>query len=202
MPILCVAGSKGSGKDTLCDYLVANHGFQKIAFADALKCVSLKLIHATWPSLSHLTMEDMYDREAKERVYEDVSFGGRPFSIRWYLQYLGTNVIREHLSKDVWVRSVIDEVGKAFTKDLDPRICISDCRFANEVSLMKRAFGKETKVFTLRLARGSAEPTDECHPSEAQDFSVDQVFVNDGTKNDLVRFGDALVSKLYSSDRS
>jgi len=119
MSILCVAGSKGCGKDTLCDYLVEHHGFTKFAFADALKEVSLHLIRAIWPSLSHLTLDHMYDREAKEKVYPDISFAGRPFSLRWFLQYLGTEVIRTHLDEDIWVRTVIGKIQRLF--DVDPK---------------------------------------------------------------------------------
>ena len=195
MSILCVAGSKGCGKDTLCDYLVEHHGFTKFAFADALKEVSLHLIRATWPSLSHLTLDDMYDREAKEKIYPDILFAGRPFSIRWYLQYVGTEVIRNHLDKDIWVRTVIGKIQRLLEKDPEARVCISDCRFDNEVRCIKQAFGS-TRVQALRLTRTTeSSPTEaKVHASEVQDFEVDATFANDGPKDALFAF-----SKSYAS---
>lgn len=194
MSILCVAGSKGCGKDTLCDYLVVHHGFTKFAFADALKEMCLPLIHATWPSLSHLTLADMYDREAKERIYPDLLFAGRPFSIRWYLQYVGTEVVRNHLDKDIWVQTVIGKIRRHFNTHPEARICISDCRFDNEVRCIKDAFGS-SNVRALRLTRCTDESSaTNVHASETQDFKVDVTFANDGPKEALFAFGKSYAS--------
>lgn len=187
MPLLCVAGTKGSGKDTLCDYLVERHGFQKFAFADALKRVSLAFIHATWPSvLGHLTLESMYDREAKEKVYPEITFGSKPFSIRWFLQYLGTDIMRAHLDDNLWVSTLCSQLETLFKTNPKARICISDCRFENEVQTMIKRF---ENVLVVRLERESTiTQSRDLHPSERQDFEVDLTYRNNGTKEELFAF--------------
>lgn len=188
MVIVCVAGTKGSGKDTVCDHLVAKHGFKKFAFADALKRVALPLIHAMWPdALGHLTLADLYDPEEKERVYPAISFGGKPFSLRWFLQFLGTDVMRANLSDTIWVDTVCKAVSAELRADPAAKICVSDCRFDNEVGSL-RALG--APCVALRVHRpsspGSApahgtppKPLTSVHVSELQGFGVDHNIHND-----------------------
>ena len=40
MVLIGIIGKKGSGKDTVSDYLVENHLFHKLAFADPIKQVA------------------------------------------------------------------------------------------------------------------------------------------------------------------
>ena len=169
--IVCVAGTKGSGKDTVCDHLVSNWGFKKYAFADALKQVALPLIHAMWPSLAHVTLEDLYDRAKKEEIHPEISFGGKPFSIRWFLQFLGTDIMRTHLSDEIWVDTVVKRVSEDFAANPLSRICISDCRFENEVQRFRCL---SIPCVSLRLHRSTPrEAFSAMHVSEMQEFDVD-----------------------------
>jgi len=155
----------------VCDFL-KKKGYKKYAFGDALKQVALPLIHAVWPTLSHVTMNDLYDPVEKERVHEDISFGGKPFSIRWFLQFLGTDVMRKHLSDEIWVDVVLKKVVADLEADPDTNICISDCRFENEVKHF-RTLG--VKSFTIRVHGDhlSSSPFSLLHESEQQNFEVD-----------------------------
>lgn len=173
MSIVCVSGTKGSGKDTVCDYLVEKHGFKKYSFADALKRMALPLIHSIWPDkLGHITLEDMYDQERKEEIYNSVTFAGKPFSLRWFFQFLGTDIMRTHLSDEIWVDTVLKEVSNDLKTNPRARICVSDCRFENEVARFRTLPG--THVVAIRLHRpGSGSLTDTTHVSELQNFEVD-----------------------------
>jgi len=43
MKIIAISGLAGSGKDTAADFLVKNHGFCKISFADEMKRIVMRL---------------------------------------------------------------------------------------------------------------------------------------------------------------
>lgn len=66
--ILGIAGRKGSGKDTVGDYLVARHGFVRVAFADPVKRVARDL----WPHLG----EDQLWGAIELSLVEDVRRNG------------------------------------------------------------------------------------------------------------------------------
>lgn len=190
--IICVAGKKGSGKDAFCDILVEKYGFTKLAYADALKQMCLPLIHAIFPDLSHITLEMMYDRVEKERVYPDHVFAGKPFSIRWFLQFIGTDVVRVHLSEDVWVDHVLSKMRTIIENPDSPhiRICVSDCRFTNEVdrcrSLTSSVRGLKAK--SVRIYRQlSSETLSSQHVSEENNFETDYNVDNSGSFENLER---------------
>jgi hypothetical protein len=63
---------------------------------------------------------------------------------RWVLQYWGTEVCRDGFHPDIWVASVENKIRQ--TSD---NIVITDCRFANEINVIKKVGG-----ITLRVERG------------------------------------------------
>jgi hypothetical protein len=128
----------------------------------------------------------MYDMEQKERVYPSLSFAKKPFSIRWFLQYLGTDVMRTHLSDDIWVDTVLKEVRDTLRENPEAKICISDCRFLNEVERFRCLPG--TTCTSLRIHRPSLHKYNTysgMHVSELQDFEVDHDLYNGSTLEEL-----------------
>lgn len=114
--ILGISGFAGSGKDTVADFLVKNHGFVKVAFADKIKRIAKDLFDFTdeqlWGSSEHRNKPDkrycsgvlnlkhmLSDEELKE--YPD-GLVPQYLSPRKVLQLLGTQFGRESY-KDVWV---------------------------------------------------------------------------------------------------
>lgn len=61
MQLIGLAGPKKSGKDTIADHLVANHGFVKIGFADKIR----EELRAAYPGLEAGTFEN--------QVFKDVN---------------------------------------------------------------------------------------------------------------------------------
>lgn len=188
--IIGIAGKKGSGKDTVADHLVSKHGFVKIAFADALKKVALKMIHAVWPvQLGHITLADMYSGSAKEVTYDSVMYNHEPFSIRKFLQHFGTSVIRDNLGENVWTDVIARDIRNILEQNPKAKICISDCRFENEVRVL-RSFSKHmfpcTTVCIIRVKRNIYDNTETCkHASENQEFDVDFILHNNRTLKEL-----------------
>lgn len=105
MNIIGLSGVARSGKDTVADVLVREHGFVKVALADEMK----RMVWRLWPDL---TSDDLWGpSENRERPLGSGT-------LRMALQTLGTEWAR-HVDDDVWVR-IVEGVAKAlFTGHYD-----------------------------------------------------------------------------------
>jgi hypothetical protein len=140
--ILGVTGLIGSGKDTVADYLCTFHGFKRVSFAASLKDAVSSVFGWDRELLEGSTKTSREWREQKDVWWsERLNIEITP---RWVLQYWGTEVLRNHFHKDIWVASVENKLRQS--KD---NIVITDCRFANEVNAIKNAGG-----ITMRVVRG------------------------------------------------
>lgn len=140
--IVGVCGLIGSGKDTIADYLVTNHGFKRVSFASSLKDAVSSVFGWERELLEGTTKSSREWREEKDEWWSNRL--GMTITPRWVLQYWGTDVLRNHFHNDIWVASVENKLRQA--KD---DIVITDCRFANEVNAIKNAGG-----ITVRVSRG------------------------------------------------
>lgn len=196
--VVFVAGRMGAGKDALCASLTKHHGYTRFAYADALKRAALPLLKASWPQhFADLTLPDLHDRAVKEATYADTPFNGGPLSVRAFLQFLGTDVVRTQLGPDVWVDALAADIHAHLQasrrRGVPARVCISDVRFANEIAGCKAWLARKGHtdvvfhaVRVLRDGTGSSSPPSmHSHASEAQDFAVDGVVDNDGDLDDL-----------------
>lgn len=130
MMLIGLAGSAGTGKDTVADYLVAQYGFTKFSFSDAL--------YREVSEAFGVPVEELQDREKKEvphpglvmhkcndpifgrKMFADalgrgvISPGFESFSPRWVLQRWGTEYRRaqdpEYWLKQaaLWVQAWLD----------------------------------------------------------------------------------------------
>lgn len=138
--IIGVTGFIGSGKDTVANYLTTFHGFKKLSFAESLKDAVANVFGWDREMLEGTTKSS---REWREQV--DPWWSERlnipHLTPRWVLQYWGTEVCRNGFHNDIWVASVQNKLRQA--KD---NIVITDCRFANEVLVIKEVGGITTRV--------------------------------------------------------
>ena len=139
--ILGVTGLIGSGKDTIADYLVTEHGFKRVSFAASLK----DAVSAVF-GWDRDMLEGTSKASRKWREEVDTWWAERlkmpQLTPRWVLQHWGTDVLRNHFHTDIWVASVENKLRQS--KD---DIVITDCRFANEVKAIKDAGGTTCRVF-------------------------------------------------------
>jgi len=140
--IIGVTGFISSGKDTIADYLCTFHGFKRMSFASSLKDAVSVIFGWDRELLEGSTKASREWREQKDQWWSDRL--GMDIIPRWVLQYWGTDVLRDNFHTDIWVASIENKLYH--TKD---NIVITDCRFANEISAIKRAGG-----ITLRVSRG------------------------------------------------
>lgn len=136
MTVISICGLIGSGKDTVADFLVEDHGFKRMSFAGTLKDAVAAVFSWDRELLEGKTKEG---REWREQV--DPWWAKRldmpNLTPRLMLQLWGTEVCRRGFHTDIWVASVENQLRN--TKD---NIVISDCRFPNEVEAMRNAGAK------------------------------------------------------------
>jgi hypothetical protein len=187
--IIGVVGFIGSGKGTVGDYLVNAHGFTSASFAHSLKDAAAAIFG--WPRdlLEGNTLESRGWREVPCPYWS--SKMGKPITPRWVLQYLGTDVMRDHFIDNIWIWSL----EKKLSEHHGPTV-ITDVRFPNEIEVIKNLGGK--LIWVRRhpepewAAMAMADPDrmslrSDVHPSEykwlnAADYTV---VWNDGTLKDL-----------------
>lgn len=165
-----------SGKDTVADYLCAHYGYRKTAFANALK--------AACGVIFGLTESQLYG-DAKEvpDPYWSKALG-REVTPRWLLQYVGTELFREHVSPDIWVHALGARIARLDSRS-DDRWVVADVRFPNEAEAIKAWGG-----VVWRVDRPGAAPKGgiEAHASEVSMDAYDgwnATLANDGTFRDL-----------------
>uniref|UniRef100_A0A6C0DMM6 Deoxynucleoside monophosphate kinase n=1 Tax=viral metagenome TaxID=1070528 RepID=A0A6C0DMM6_9ZZZZ len=122
--IVGILGLKGSGKDTIGNYLIDNYNFEKIAYAGALKDAICCVFG--W---DRNMMEGATDESRKWREEIDEYWG---FSPREMMQRIGTDLFRKQIKDDIWIKSL-----KLKLEKLTTNVVITDCRFNNEIDLIK-----------------------------------------------------------------
>lgn len=164
MIILGILGKKGSGKDTLADYMIQNHGFYKHTFAGPLKNCCRDLFH--------LSEDQLHNPILKEVVIPE--WGLSP---RQILQKVGTDLFRKHFSPDFWLRQF--EFQFPYDKQ---RIVCSDVRFQNEADLILQFGG-----ILIRVDRESAHLNQDSHESEDCDkiIGVQEIICNNGSLSEF-----------------
>lgn len=164
--VLGLAGYAQSGKDTFARFLVEDHGFVRVAFADTLR----DMLYALNPAVRGLSGEWL---DLQELIDGSEWFSGIGWErakletpdVRGMLQRLGTEAGREILGQNIWVDTAM--------KKLTPgrRYVFTDVRFPNEFDAIKAAGGK-----VIRLQRDGRTAVN-AHPSETalDDHVFDEV---------------------------
>jgi hypothetical protein len=193
--IIGVCGFIGSGKGTVADILQHKHGFIKLSFADSLKDAVSSVFG--WPR--HLLEGDTdLSREFREQV--DPWWANRlninDLTPRLILQLWGTEVCRDGFHKDIWIASMERKLS-----DTDKNYVIPDCRFVNEVDMIKRMDSEvwcvkrgEDPEWFRKYQTHSIIP-EHIHSSEYAwaKSQFDHIITNNGTLQDLEK---SVASKL------
>lgn len=191
IPILAISGLIGSGKDTVADYLVRFHHYNRVSFAGTLKD-AVSVIFGWDREL--VEGQSRQSREWREQVDEwwAKRLGMPHLTPRWVLQYIGTDVFRNHFHSDIWIAAVENKIRRY------DRVVITDARFQNEIDAVRAMGGKTIRTnrgptpdwVTVARERGITQCSlqfPHIHPSEyssavmVHDYYID----NNGTLDDL-----------------
>ncbi len=191
--IIGLCGFQGAGKDTVADILVKTHGFVKISFGAALKDVIGSMFGWDRSMLEGSTPESRTWRETTDDFWSGkLSIPG--FTPRKALQMIGTDVLRKHFNPNIWVDIVENKISKLIQSDSNIRIVVSDCRFTNELDMVKK-FSNSQIIYVQRnepewfeeLRSGRPLDLSSFHPSEIEwmRYPFDKIINNDGHKDHL-----------------
>lgn len=138
--IIGVVGFLGSGKGTVCDLLVSDYGFAKMAFADPVKDATAVIFG--WPRelLEGDTDASRAFRETPDAFWSEKF--GFPVTPRWAMQKVGTEGGRVALHDSVWVSSLERRLP-------NQNVAVADVRFPNEIAKIRELGGH-----VIRVVRG------------------------------------------------
>jgi len=206
MKIISVSGFIGSGKDTVAEYLVKEKNFMRESFAATLKDAVAAIFGWDRELLEGRTDVARVWREQVDQWWSQ-RLSIPHLTPRWILQYWGTEVCRMGFHDDIWIASLERKLS-----NINHNIVISDARFSNEFSMLKK-LGAET-IWVRRgllpewhdLAKqanaGNQDAVQQLgklniHSSETSwvGFDFDHVIENNATLVDLYDCIDNLLSK-------
>lgn len=199
--VIGICGLKGSGKDTIAKIICDNDdSFIPIAFADVVKDICSVMFGWDRDMLSGRFIESREWREQPDK-YWSKEFGF-DFTPRKALTTVGTDIIRGTFLENIWDLNV----KRKILNDPDHNFVITDCRFPNEIAMIKELGGMIVQVkrgslpawyywaemhnvgFDECLTNEQLEELQKIHPSERDWIGINKpfyTFFNNGTLEDL-----------------
>ncbi len=181
MNIIGICGPIGSGKDTVADILIKEKGYIKLSFASSLKDAGGVIFGWDREMLEGATKES---REWREQVDEwwshrlDIPH----LTPRWILQHWGTDILRDKFHQDIWLASL---ERKLLNYPKDSRIVITDCRFPNEIDILKRLGAKIIKMERASSSSYTLSSINHSSENSWKEIDFDFVIDNNSTLCDL-----------------
>lgn len=168
------------GKDTVADYLVGEWGFRKVSLADPVRELALAINPHVWTWDGDIVkLSEMVDEIGWEAAKGDPS-------VRRILIGIGEGA-RNVIDPDVWLKAMTNQLRKGGTDD--DRIVISDVRYANEASWVRRNNGT-----LVRIQRDHSPPPMKGERLTPNDF--DYQLPNNGSIDRLYELTDRMMEKL------
>lgn len=148
--LIAFAGYARAGKTTAAQWLVDNHGYTRMSFADPLREMLLGL--DPWVCNSHdgspqrlSVLIAMYGWNGVKTNF----MGSQYFKeVRRLLQHVGTDIVRK-ANPDYWVDQMLCQIEVA-----GKPVVIDDLRFDNEADLIKCAGGQIILITNPRVFGG------------------------------------------------
>lgn len=195
MTIIAISGKRRVGKDTFGDVLVSKYGFTKVALADPLRNLCARVFYLD-PDIfvndnkkdapmRRITL-DFHDIDAIRNIVENEwgyeisqeareemeEYHGTDFDTpRDILRFVGTKLLRNCVSDDIWVELMATKI-----KEIGGKIIITDCRFENE-----REFFRKMGAILCLVKRNDNGETAEHEFNLGSDDEYDVIFNNDTT---------------------
>lgn len=176
--IIGLCGKKISGKSTVAS-MFEEHGFREISFADPLKNIAIEFGFT------------------KDQVYYNKNEKNELWGIcaREFLQTFGTEIGRDYLPtllpnmKHVWIRLMEDTIQK----NIGENIVISDCRFPDEIELVRKYGGS---IVEIRRNKVEAKYSQHSSENSLYDLNPNYVIHNNGSLANLKKDVNCILQHL------
>lgn len=169
--VVLLSGWAGSGKDCAAALLAEEFGFQRFAFADALKAdvshttgIPLGYFHSVHKDHPLVAPCDMYPAAKTPR---DV-----------LIQHA---LVRRAKDPDIYSRGVATEIQSA----VGLRYVISDWRYLREYEVVTGELGEFFQIYRVRIVRPGIRQSAEPSEHDLDGIAMDYIIHNDGTISDL-----------------
>ena len=202
--LIGLGGKLRAGKDEVANYLAEQHDYVTMGMSDALNDALLKL--NPWiPLLEPLTLDNGATVTGTLRYGSLHSLVGyveakKNPEVRRLLQALGTEVGRDMIDPEVWVRIAQRRITELL--ESGHNVVITAVRFPNELEMIHRLGGTTVWIDRPDEARGASQEQSS-HASETSvslgDF--DHAIRNDGTLANLRTRTENLVNNLAEARR-
>jgi len=199
--LIGICGLIGSGKDTVAERLVNEHGYKRDSFAKSLKDAVASMFNWDRDMLEGRGESSRHWREQPDKFWSERF--GREVSPRTILQQFGTEVMRGQMYDGIWVDSCIGRYKGENT-------VISDTRFPNEIKRIKECGGiillvkrfQDPDWFTSYV-EGNIEPkgihsSEYAWAKEEFDFTIE----NNGSLEELNEKVDSFIHRLQGPQLS
>jgi hypothetical protein len=162
---IALSGWARSGKDSIAEYLVKEHGYTRVSFADPMR----EALVALNPQIRYFETNLPLATAVRIIGWEELKENSE--DVRELLQRMGTEVGRNLFGENFWVDLAIKEARK------HKKVVFSDCRYLNEAEAIRKRGGK-----VWRITRPGVRPAN-THTSEKDldDYRFDARVTHDST---------------------
>lgn len=194
--IICLSGWKGSGKDTVAEYLHKEYGYQKLSFAKALKdYVSM------YYNLPRSYMDDGKEKERPLMQYPVIGTDSFSATIQELLKselvsgywtpraiLILEGSIKRAVHPNFWVSKIINHI---LTSRI-PKVVITDMRYKSEADSVKSLFlhKADWSLDFWRISRHTSVDTLDPSERDLDNYRFDVRLSNNATPADLYKLVD------------
>jgi hypothetical protein len=200
--IIAITGYKGSGKDTIADYIADVCNFGHVNFADSLR-EAMRIINPVVGSIvSDISVVSAVSGQRKETVVDFVRYNDAVETygytdaknifpeIRRILQVFATDWARNQVDYNFWINLWMEN----FNPYSD--YVISDLRFENEEIFLRSLVDKNIDVYIIRVIRTGYNGDDHESEKSIARIQQDHIIYNTSDIDSMLKQVDVFLSGI------
>jgi hypothetical protein len=175
--IIGINGLKRSGKDTIGQYLVREHGYERLSFAEPLYEAVWRLnpemtFWSEWSQFKGIRIQDAVNHYGWEGLKNGEHTPETKAEVRRLLEVMGTEVGRQLFGQNFWVDLAVSKIEDG------QRYVFTDMRFENEIQAVA---DYKPDAYTLKVMRPGCTPNGHASDRDLPNDLFDGSVMNDDT---------------------